>query len=194
MFLNRLFALSVALVLGFLAGCRQEARGPVVSPDGQLVAVPETTGELLVVIKDQAGTELYHWKTGASTYQWWVVEWKDSQHLLMESADVGAYILERQPDNTWRENTPGGAFSPNGKRKVQTSWDSQVSKKLRIQFFEVSGPRSYSVEGDFQTNFSVEQVSDIARWDGNDHVVVKTLDGEHSWVRGNSRTWVLENP
>jgi len=156
-------------------------------------AVHDTSGALTITIKSKAGLVLYRWNTGASQYQWWTVEWKDNKTLQMESGDIGAYTLERLPDNLWKESTPGGVFSPDGTLKVQTSWQSGETKKLRIWFGEVLGHRSYTVRGDFQTDLVILDPFNCARWDGNSRVIVKTLEGEHSWIRLADGTWVREN-
>jgi hypothetical protein len=156
-------------------------------------AIPDTSGELCITIKNRDGTVLHRWNTGASPHQWWIVEWKDNQTLLMSSGDIGAYTLERLPDNTWRESTPGGVFSPDGKWKVQTSWQSGETKKLKVMFGEVSGHRSYHVRGEFQTDLVTLDPFNCALWDGNTRVIVKTLDGEHSWIRLADGGWTREN-
>jgi hypothetical protein len=157
-----------------------------------MVAVPDVSGELAVTIKDKAGSELYRWKTGASPHQSWKVWWKDNRTLELDSTDIGSYYLERLPDNSWRESTPGGIFSPDAKLIVVTSWQSKETKKLKIRFGEVRGHRSYSVLGEFQTDLVVSDPSNCARWDGNDRVIVTTLDGEHSWLRQTDGNWARE--
>jgi hypothetical protein len=157
-----------------------------------MVAVPDTKGDLVVTIKSKDGSEMYCWNTGASTHQWWDVKWKDNQTLSLDSGDIGGYILERLPDNSWRERTPGGVFSPDGKLQVQTSWQSKDTKKLKVWFGEVLGHRSYIVRGEFQTNFVILDPFNCARWDGNNHVIVKTVDGDHSWIKQADGSWVEE--
>ncbi len=185
---------STALMIFLLSGCGRTRSAPalVVSPDGSLIAVPDVSGGLTVAITNKAGSELYRWRTGASTYQGWSVRWKDNQTLELDSSDIGAYTLERRPDNTWRESTPGGVFSPNGKLKVQTSWESEETKKLEIRFGEVTGARSYVVRGEFQTDLVVTDPFNCARWDGDNRVIVTVSDGEHSWVKLVDDTWVRE--
>ncbi|MDY3554831.1 hypothetical protein R5W24_003960 [Gemmata sp. JC717] len=185
--------LSTLLIVCSVGGCGRVSSTPVVSPDGLLEAVPDTTGELAVTIKSKDGPILYRWETGASPYQWWVVEWKDNHTLQMASGDIGAYMLERQPDNTWRESTPGMVFSPDGKWVASTSWESGETKKLRIWFGNVQGRRSYSVGGDFQTDFVISDPFNCAHWNGNDRVIVKAADGERSWMKLEDGTWTYEN-
>ena len=184
--------LSMVFLICLLGGCGRKPPKPAASPDGSMVAVPDATGEVTITIKSKTGSSLYQWKTGASPHQWWVVEWKDNRTLEFESGDIGAYTLERLPDDTWRESTRGGVFSPDGKLTVQTSWQSGETRKLHVWFGEVTGHRSYTIRGEFETNFVVLDPFNCARWDGNNRVVVKTLDGEHSWIMQKDETWTQE--
>lgn len=186
--------LSACLVICLVSGCARTPPKPVVSPDGSMVAFPDSTGELLITINSKDGTELYRWNTGASPNQWWAVRWTADQSLLMESADIGAYTLERLPDGSWRESTPGGVFSPDGKWKVQTSWDSKETRRLKVWVGEVTGRNNFSGTREFQTDLviSAPDPFNCARWDGNNRVIVKTADGEHSWTKSADRTWTRE--
>jgi hypothetical protein len=186
-------SVSTLLIICGLSGCTQALPAPVVSPDGSMVATPDTTKHVCITIQSQDGSLLYKWDTGASPYQGWMVEWKNQQTLYFSSGDVGGYTLEKQPDNTWRESTPGGLYSPNGKWKVQTSLDSRETKKLQIWFGIVTGPRSFDVRGTFQTDLVVLEPFDCARWDGNSRVIVKTTEGEIAWIKSNDDIWSREN-
>lgn len=186
------FVVAMVAVIA-LAGCGRTPPMPVVSPDGSMEAAPDTTGELAVVIKRKGGPLLYRWETGVCTHQRWSVEWKDEHTLLLSSSDIGAYTLKRLPDESWQESTPGGVFSPDGKWKVQTSWQSGKAKRLKVLFGEVTGHRSYAVRGEFLTDLVVADPFNCARWDGNARVVVKTTDGEHSWARLPDGGWVRED-
>lgn len=182
------------LVFCLVGGCERTRSAPAtaVSPDGSKVAVPDASGELAVDIKDKAGVVLYRWETGASPHQRWDVRWKDDRTLELDSSDIGGYTLEQLPDNTWRESTPGGVFSPDGKLKVQTGWQSSETRKLHLVIGEVAGHRSYDIRGRFETNLVVADPDNCARWDGNSRVIVTTSDGEHSWVKQADGYWARE--
>ena len=181
---------ALLLLCSFLCGCGRASVVP--SPDGTMVAIPDGSRELCVVVQRKDGRVLWRWETGASPYQSWDLRWKDRKTLLLSSSDIGAITLELLPDGSWRESTPSSVFSPDGKEIVCTFWHSGESRRLKISFREVTGPRSQTVRAEFLTDFVVSDPFECARWDGPDRVVVTCMNGEHSWMRLPDGTWVLE--
>jgi hypothetical protein len=185
--------LPALLIIGGVIGCGRGPSTPVVSPDGTLEFVPDTSNGLVIVIRSRNGDEHFRWNTEASSLQGWSVPWKDHRTLLLSSADIGAYTLEQMPHSTWREAQLGGVFSPDGASIVQTSCESSSTRKLEIWFGAVSGRRRYEFHDRFVTDLVVAEPFHCARWDGNNRVIVTTTDGDRAWTKQKDKTWTRDD-
>ncbi len=93
-----------------LLGCTGTRSSSIPSPDGKLTLITsinrskDNPTKYLCVkfqIIDSTGKVLYEEQTGASDRMRWSIYWKDTQHVVLDSADIGTMIWEQQANGSW---------------------------------------------------------------------------------------------
>jgi len=56
---------------------------------------------VVVEIKDLYGNKVFHEITPASDTMRWSLKWINNNEILLESADIGRYIIQRVDEKQW---------------------------------------------------------------------------------------------
>ncbi|MEX1016887.1 MAG: hypothetical protein WD534_04145 [Phycisphaeraceae bacterium] len=82
----------------------------VFSPDSQRVAITSVNQDrsdptrflcVIVEVKDASGELLHREITPASDRMRWSIHWQDNHELVLDSSDVGRFVIAEQPNGTW---------------------------------------------------------------------------------------------
>ena len=96
----------------FFPGCGQSPSTSVSipSPDGSLLlksSVNQNTSDpaaylrVVVEIKDLYGNRVFHETTPASDTMRWSLRWVSNQEILLDSAEIGRYVIRRVQNKQW---------------------------------------------------------------------------------------------
>jgi hypothetical protein len=89
---------------------RGSQNGRTYSPDGRLVLLTSVNQSkedptrylcVAVEIQDSAGHVLFHEVTPASDTMRWSIGWETNAKVILQSSDVGTYVVEKLPDGRW---------------------------------------------------------------------------------------------
>jgi hypothetical protein len=103
---------SIILLLLFFTGCGQSPSSSlsIPSPDGSLLlksSVNQNTGDpagylrVVVEIKDLYGNMVFRETTPASDTMRWSLKWTSNTEILLDSADIGRYVIRRVDSKQW---------------------------------------------------------------------------------------------
>ena len=103
---------SIILMVLLFVGCGQSPSTSVSipSPDGSLLlksSVNQNTGDparylrIVVEIKDLYGNMVFREITPASDTMRWSLKWTSNNEILLDSADIGRYIIRRVDNRQW---------------------------------------------------------------------------------------------
>lgn len=103
---------SIILLLLFFTGCGQSPSSSlsIPSPDGSLLlksSVNQNTGDpagylrVVVEIKDLYGNMVFRETTSASDTMRWSLKWTSNTEILLDSADIGRYVIRRVDSKQW---------------------------------------------------------------------------------------------
>ena len=109
--LGTYFSLIVIWILVF-PGCGQSPSTSVSipSPDGSLLlksSVNQNTSDpaaylrVVVEIKDLYGNRVFRETTPASDTMRWSLRWVSNQEILLDSAEIGRYVIRRVQNKQW---------------------------------------------------------------------------------------------
>ena len=102
----------IILMILYFIGCGQSPSTSVSipSPDGSLLlksAVNQNTADpsgylrVVVEIKDLYGNMVFRETTPASDTMRWSLKWVNNNEILLDSADIGRYVIRRVDNRQW---------------------------------------------------------------------------------------------
>lgn len=102
----------IILMILYFIGCGQSPSTSVSipSPDGSLLlksAVNQNTADpsgylrVVVEIKDLYGNMVFRETTPASDTMRWSLKWVSNNEILLDSADIGRYVIRRVDNKQW---------------------------------------------------------------------------------------------
>ena len=102
----------IILMILYFIGCGQSPSTSVSipSPDGSLLlksAVNQNTADpsgylrVVVEIKDLYGNMVFRETTPASDTMRWSLKWVSNNEILLDSADIGRYVIRRVDNRQW---------------------------------------------------------------------------------------------
>ncbi len=167
----------------------------VESPDGSMIIRTGRTDStlLLITIFDKDGKLLHKENTHVSRIHKWSVRWLDNRKILIESSDIGPVSIVLNKDGHFKRENPLRKLSPDGKLVAYTFWNDYKRKTITLRFFKSDGDTdsAYIVLHEFKTDIVVSELSDCARWEGNNKLVIKAVNQEYIWTREPGRPWLL---
>ena len=102
----------IILMILYFIGCGQSPSTSlsIPSPDGRLLlkssvnqetADPASYLRVVVEIKDLYGNSVFRETTPASDTMRWSLKWVSNNEILLDSADIGRYIIRRVDSKQW---------------------------------------------------------------------------------------------
>ncbi|MBW2410109.1 MAG: hypothetical protein JRF72_09955 [Deltaproteobacteria bacterium] len=102
----------IIIMFIFFPGCGQSPSTSVSipSPDGSLLlkssvnqnkSDPATYLRVVVEIKDLYGNRVFRETTPASDTMRWSLRWVSNQEILLDSAEIGRYVIRRVQNKQW---------------------------------------------------------------------------------------------
>ncbi len=167
----------------------------IASPDGSMILRTGTTDNTLLLVRifDKNDKLLHQENTHVSRVHKWSVRWLDDRKIIVESSDTGPVSIVINKDGHSKQESPLHKLSPDGKLVAYTFWNDYKKKTITLHFLKSNGDINSAsiVSHEFETDIVVSDLSDCARWEGNNKLVIKAVNQEYIWTREQGNQWSL---